>query len=137
VFDEIEENLLGENMLLGRAGPGAFEIGYWTDKNSIGKGYAQETTCSMIRMAFEIEQVERVEIMCDPRNRASALIPERLGFTHDATLRQRALDSEGNKCDLMVWSLFDTDYPSTPAAASDFRAFDCMGEVIEYPRKAG
>ena len=130
VFDRDEKKLLGENMLLDRVGPGGLEIGYWTHKDAIGAGIATQTSCAMIRVAFEIEKVDRVEIMCDPENHASASIPAKLGFTHEATLMKRALDSEGGICDLMVWSLFATDYASSPAASSAFRAFDCMGDVI-------
>lgn len=130
VFDADEQNLLGENMLLTRVGPGGLEIGYWTHKVAIGKGIATEATSAMIRVAFEIEKVKRVEIMCAPENETSASIPARLGFTHEATLKERALDSEGEICDLMVWSLFATDFPSTPAANIAFKAFDCMGEII-------
>ena len=130
VFDANEQKLLGENMLLARVGPGGLEIGYWTHKDAIGKGIATESTCAMIRVAFEIEKMDRVEIMCSPDNSASASIPAKLGFTHEATLKKRALDSEGDVCDLMVWSLFAADYPSSPAAETDIRAFDCMGDVI-------
>jgi RimJ/RimL family protein N-acetyltransferase len=130
VFDQDEQNLLGENMLLARVGPGGLEIGYWTHKDAIGKGFATEATCAMIRVAFEIEKIQRVEIMCAPENKASASIPARLGFTHEATLKKRALDSDGEIRDLMVWSLFAEDYPSTPAAGASIRAFDCMGESI-------
>ena len=130
VFDQAEQNLLGENMLMARVGPGGLEIGYWTHKDAIGKGIATEATCAMIRVAFEIEKVERLEIMCAPENMASASIPKRLGFTHEATLKRRALDSEGETRDLMVWSLFAEDYPATPAVGTAFKAFDCMGETI-------
>jgi len=130
VFDAEEQNLIGENMLLARVGPGGLEIGYWTHKDVIGKGFATEASSAMIRVAFEIEKIKRVEIMCAPENKASASIPARLGFTHEATLKKRALDSEGGTCDLMVWSLFAADYPSSPAADIEFKAFDCMGEII-------
>jgi len=130
VFDASEKNLLGENMLLARVGPGGLEIGYWTHKDAIGRGFATEATSALIRVAFEIKKVERVEIMCTPENTASASIPARLGFTHEATLKKRALDSDGVSRDLMVWSLFSADYPSSPAASTALRAFDCMGEII-------
>jgi len=130
VYDLTEQSLLGENMLLARVGPGGLEIGYWTHKDTIGKGIATEASSAMIRVAFEIEKVKRVEIMCAPQNLASASIPARLGFTHEATLKKRALDSEGGIQDLMVWSLFSEDFPSSPAANIAFRAFDCLGQVI-------
>ena len=130
VYDASEQNLLGENMLLARVGPGGLEIGYWTHKDATGKGIATEASSAMIRVAFDIEKVKRVEIMCAPENSASASIPARLGFTHEATLKKRALDSDGEVRDLMVWSLFAEDYPSSPAAKITLRAFNCMGEII-------
>jgi RimJ/RimL family protein N-acetyltransferase len=130
VFDSDEKNLLGENMLINRVGPGGLEIGYWTHKDEMGKGIATEASSALIRVAFEIEKVDRVEIMCAPENKASASIPASLGFTHEATLKKRALDSEGGTCDLMVWSLFATDYASSPVAKLRLQAYDCMGELI-------
>jgi RimJ/RimL family protein N-acetyltransferase len=135
VFDPDGEKLLGENMLLTRAGPGAFEIGYWTDLDAIGQGIAREASSALIRVAFEIEEADRLEIMCAPENGASAAIPEKLGFTHDATLPKRALDSEGNTCDLMVWSLFAEDYPSTPAVKTQMQAFDCLNDPITLEKR--
>ena len=130
VFDPGGEKLLGENMLLGRVGPGAFEIGYWTDRHAAGQGFASEATCAMIRLGFDIEKADRLEIRCQPENAASAAIPHRLGFTHDATLPRRATNSEGAACDLMIWSLFAADYPSTPAATFPMKAFSCLGDPI-------
>jgi len=137
VFDKAGETLLGENMLLGRVGPGAMEIGYWTDRHAIGKGIASESSCVLIRVAFEIEKVDRLEIHCDPRNGASAAIPRRLGFTHDATLPKRFNNLDGEPCDLMVWSLFACDYASTPAAQTPLRAFDALGDPIGLAGPAG
>lgn len=130
VFDKDERRLLGENMLLTRPGPGALELGYWTGKDCIGKGYAAEATCALIRVAFEIESVERVEIHCAPENTASSSIPAKLGFAHEATLKQRAKDSEGGMRDLMIWSLFANKYPESVSAGLSYRAFDCMGRPI-------
>lgn len=130
VFDSDENTLLGENMLIKRVGPGGLEIGYWTHKDAVGRGIASEASCAMIRVAFEIEKVDRVEIMCAPENTASSSIPASLGFSHEATLKQRALNSEGRYCDLMVWSLFKTDYASSPAAKLNLSAHDCLGKAI-------
>ena len=130
VFDKSEKQLLGENMLLTRAGPGALEVGYWTHKDFTGKGFAAEATCALIRVAFDIERVARVEIHCAPENTASASIPARLGFSHECTLKHRATDSEGHIRDLMVWSLFAEDYPNSAAASLSYHAFDCMGRLV-------
>lgn len=130
VFDADEDSLLGENMLLSRVGPGGLEIGYWTHKNVIGTGIATESSCAMIRVAFEVEKVQRVELMCAPENTASAAVAAKLGFTHEATMKQRATDTNNKLLDLMVWSLFADDYPSSYAAQQPLRAFDCLGNVV-------
>ena len=130
VFDAGGQTLLGENMLIDRVGPGGLEIGYWTHRDAVGEGIATEATCAMVRLAFETRHVERIEIMCAPANSASAAIPAKLGFTHEATLKSRGMDADGNPCDLMVWSLFAADYPSSPAAKLTITAFDCMGKEI-------
>jgi len=130
VFDTGGEKLLGESILLDRVGPGAFEIGYWIDRHAVGQGYAIEATCALIRVAFEIEKVDRLEIHVEPDNAASATVPLKLGFTHDATLPRRASNAEKKFRDLMIWSLFTEDYPATPAAKIGLQAFDCLGDPI-------
>ncbi len=46
VFEKESKSLLGENMLLGRVGPGGLELGYWTHVKSGGHGYATEASCA-------------------------------------------------------------------------------------------
>jgi RimJ/RimL family protein N-acetyltransferase len=130
VFDRNGETLLGENMLLSRVGPGGLEIGYWIHKDAIGRGFATESTAVLTRVAFELEGMDRVEIFCAPENLASACIPAKLGFTHEATVRRRAHDANGELCDLMIWSLFAEDLTASPAASVNYTAYDCMGRQI-------
>lgn len=130
VFSREDGSLLGENMLLARVGPGGLEVGYWTHINSGGHGYATEASCAMIRVAFELAGVERVEIHCAPDNGASAAIPEKLGFRLEATLKDRAPDTEGDMHDLMIWTLFAEDYPGSPTSKVPVSAYNCLGEEI-------
>lgn len=130
VFSREDGTLLGENVLLDRVGPGGLEVGYWTRAGSDGKGYATEATSAMIRVAFEIAGAERVEIHCAPGNLASAAIPAKLGFTHEATLEKRAPDTGGEVHDLMIWTMFADRYPGSPARQVDITAFDCLGRAL-------
>ena len=130
VFHRESSALVGENMLLARVGPGGLEVGYWTHVNCGGQGYAREASCAMIRVGFEVAGADRIEIHCAPGNTASAAIPEKLGFTHEATLRRRAPDTEGVVHDLMIWTLFRDAYPSSPAAAVPVTAFDSLGRRL-------
>ncbi len=102
VFSREDQSLVGENMLLSRVGPGGLEVGYWTHVNCSGHGYATEASCAMIRVAFEVACIERVEMHCAPANTASVMIPKKLGFRLEATLKDRAPDTEGGMHDLMI-----------------------------------
>ena len=125
VFSRDGGELLGENMLIPRVGPGGLEIGYWTHVDSGRHGYATEASSAMVRVAFEVMGVERVEIHCAPGNVASSAIPARLGFRHEATLTGRAPDTEGNIHDLMIWTLFREDYAASPASRMTMYAYNC------------
>jgi RimJ/RimL family protein N-acetyltransferase len=130
IFDRVDGGLLGENMLLDRVGPDALEIGYWTTLRAVGRGIATEASCAMIRVAFEIAGVQRVEIHCATDNEASAAIPKKLGFKHEATLKDRVPDTEGGTHDLMIWTLFAGDFPDSPASGVSVTAFDCLDEQL-------
>ena len=84
VFDR-EGALVGEVMLLRRSGPETLEIGYWLHKDHCGRGYASEAVVAMIETGFAQDGVTRVEIQCDADNLPSNAIPERMGFTLEAT----------------------------------------------------
>jgi hypothetical protein len=45
-----------------------------------------------------------------------------------AMLRERTLRPDGTRRDTMIWSLFASDYPSSPSASLRIRAFDVLGE---------
>jgi len=130
VFERGSGELLGENMLLARIGWGGLEVGYWTHVDRGGQGYASEASSAMIRVGFEVSGVDRIEIHCAPGNMASAAIPEKLGFALEATLRRRAPDTEGTVHDLMIWTLFRSDYPESRASKVPVSAFDVAGNQL-------
>lgn len=130
IFNRDETRLLGGTGLHPRVGPRATEIGYWIHKDFINQGLATETSAALIRVAFEILQMVRIEIHCDPANLRSAAVPRKLGFTHDATLRQRLELPDGSFRDVMVWSLLAEEYPSTPAVQTQLHAYDAAGRQI-------
>jgi hypothetical protein len=57
-------------------------------------------------------------------------VPRKLGFVHEATLRERFQASEREWTDLMVWSIFASDYPSSPAKTINIQAFDSANRQI-------
>ncbi|GAB4448655.1 MAG: GNAT family protein [Anaerolineales bacterium] len=129
IFDPQETRLLGSTGLHTRIGERQLEIGYWLHKDYINRGLITESTAALIKVAFEVIHIHRVEIHCDPRNHASAAIPRKLGFTHEGTLRQKTPFREGWS-DSMIWGLLDEEYPSSPAAQANIKVFDAAGAPL-------
>ena len=108
-----------------RLGPDAREIGYWIRADAEGHGYVTEAVAALTRVGFELDDVEWVEIRCDPANERSAAVPRRLGYRHEATLRGRLAYPETR--DAMIFALFADEYPRSPAASAALEAYDAAG----------
>lgn len=129
IFNKEETRLLGGTGLHKRIGANQLEIGYWIHKDFINRGLVTESTAALVKVAFEILQVHRIEIHCDPGNLASASIPRKLGFTHEGTLRAKTpfLDRWS---DSMVWGLLDVEYTSSPSCKANIKVFDARGVPV-------
>jgi len=73
--------LAGVAGLMARIGPGGLEIGYWVHRGYVRRGLATAATAALVEQAFRLPGVDRVEIVHDELNVASAGIPRKLGFT--------------------------------------------------------
>lgn len=93
----------------------AFEIGYWLRASAEGKGYMTEAVKLQTDYAFDALGAKRVMIRCDARNIRSAAVPERLGFVHEATLRNDSIATDGAIRSTLIYALTDTD-PRWPSA---------------------
>jgi RimJ/RimL family protein N-acetyltransferase len=130
IFNRDETRVLGGTGLHTRARQDAREIGYWVHKDFTNQGYATEISAALTRVAFEVDEVRRVEIQVASENARSAAVPRKLGFTHEATLRQREFLEDGRFHDLLVWTLLSHDYPASPCAQADIQTFDAVGRRI-------
>ena len=124
IFDRDEREVVGGTGLHRRVGPNAFEIGYWIRESRAGAGLATEATAALARIAFEVCEVDRVELRIAPANERSLAIPRRLGFEHEGTLRRRLPDGE----DAVVFSMFRDAYDASPVAGAVLEAYDAVGE---------
>jgi RimJ/RimL family protein N-acetyltransferase len=129
IFNPDETKLIGGTGLHTRLGENELEIGYWIHKDYINQGLVTEATAALVKVAFEIIHVHRLEIHCDPENFASAAIPRKLGFTNEGTLRAktRFLDSWS---DSMIWGLLEVEYPDSPSSRAEIKAFDANGQQV-------
>jgi ribosomal-protein-serine acetyltransferase len=62
-------------------------IGYWLGAAAQGRGTMTRSVAALVRYAFEVYGLNRVEIRVGSENGRSRAIPERLGFSHEGTLR--------------------------------------------------
>lgn len=130
VFNPDESAVLGSTGLHTRVGKHAREIGYWIHASHINQGLATEVSAALTKVAFAVDKVQRIEIHCNPRNDRSAAVPRKLGFTYEATLRQRTRSVEGKLVDAMIWTLLAGEYPTSPAADVPIEAFDVIGRRV-------
>jgi ribosomal-protein-serine acetyltransferase len=66
------------------------EIGYWIAKGQEGRGIITKSCKLLLNYAFGDLKLNRIEIRCAAENVRSRAVPERLGFTKEAVLRQSA-----------------------------------------------
>lgn len=129
VFDLAEARVLGGTGLHNRVGPDAREIGYWVRADSIGKGMATEFSAALTRVAFEVDKIARVEIHVVVGNEASAAVPRKLGYIHEATVR-RPHPGGGPLYDTMIWTMFAEKYFGSSAASQRVEAYGFSGERL-------
>ena len=129
IFNRDETRALGGTGLHTRLKDNALEIGYWLHKDFINQGFITESSASLTKVAFELYHVDRMEIHCSVENLASASVPRKLGYVHEAT-RRRLSFANGKSTDSMIWTLFADEYPNTPSAYAVIRAFDVVGNSL-------
>ena len=131
IFSRDERQVVGGTGLHTRVGAGALEIGYWIRASQVGRGYAGEATAALTRVAFGVCRVDRVELRVDPANEKSLVVPRRLGFTEEATLRRRLPSERGGAArDVVVFTLFADELDGSPAATLPVEAYDALGREM-------
>jgi RimJ/RimL family protein N-acetyltransferase len=65
------------------------EIGYALGREYWGHGYMHEALMALLKYAFEVLDLHRIEADVDPRNAASIRTLEKLGFQREGVLRER------------------------------------------------
>jgi RimJ/RimL family protein N-acetyltransferase len=123
-----ESDPVGGSGLHKRHGEAAFEIGYWIRASRAGEGLATEASAALTRVAFELCEVDRVEIRVDPVNERSRKVPLKLGYVEEATLRRRLGPPPSR--DVVIYSIFRDDFEGSPSAMAEVEAYDAIGRRI-------
>jgi RimJ/RimL family protein N-acetyltransferase len=86
------------------------ELGYVLGRAYWGKGLMREALEALIGCAFGSMGLRRLEAEVDARNRWSARLLERLGFTREGLLRQRWV-AKGEAKDVEIYGLLRSEWP--------------------------
>ena len=92
----------------------AMEIGYWVRTSAQGHGYVTEAAKLLCKLAFTTFAAQRVIIQCDAANTRSANLARRLGFVHEATLRNQGRNTMGELTNHMIFAITREDYDQLP-----------------------
>ena len=90
------------------------ELGYVLGRAYWGQGLMQEALEALVGCAFGSMGLRRLEAEVDTRNRSSARLLQRLGFTKEGLLRQRWL-TKGEARDFEMYGLLRNEWPSAPS----------------------
>lgn len=111
IFDCAGTRVIGQVGLYARVGPGALELGYFIRTDAAGRGYATEAARALVDLAFSETNVARIELRCEPENKASVAIAQRLGFR----LRETLAETTGAR--LVIFERARAPVPDSIAAA--------------------
>ncbi len=93
---------------------GIAEAGAFLASPARGRGIVTRAVAAMLDWAFDERGLHRVEWRCAPGNLASRRVAERLGLTHEGTLREVFRVGEERQ-DLEVWAVLARDWHGLPA----------------------
>lgn len=84
-------------------------IGYWLDKDVVGKGIISKSCTRLIDYGFRELELNRIEIKAAGKNTRSQAIPGKLNFTKEGILRQAEFVN-GEFVDLFLFSLLKEEW---------------------------
>ena len=89
------------------------EIGVLLAATARGRGIVTQVVAAMLDWAVTERGIQRVEWKCAPGNEPSRRLAQRLGFTHEGTLRE-AFPVRDERQDLEVWALLAREWQGLP-----------------------
>jgi RimJ/RimL family protein N-acetyltransferase len=90
-------------------GEGRGQIGYWTVARARGRGAASGALRQLVDRAFKLGY-ERLQLLVDPANAASARVAENAGFRREGVMRGW-MQLRGSRSDLVMYGLLPGDVP--------------------------
>jgi RimJ/RimL family protein N-acetyltransferase len=105
LVDAHTDDVMGSAGLHHTEDPETFEIGYWVRTSRTRRGVATSVARTLISAASTyLETARQIVIRMDQANLASASVPQKLGFTLDAS-EDREISAKGHTGHGYVWVL--------------------------------
>lgn len=87
------------------------EIGYWLASSHTRNGYMTEAVKILEKEAFEKMNLNRIQIKCDERNKASSGVAEKCGYKFEGKFRQDSFSGHFNDFrNTLVYSKLKSEY---------------------------
>jgi RimJ/RimL family protein N-acetyltransferase len=130
-FDRQSGELWGMGLLrLSACSVDERELGYWIHAAHLRQGLCTELVSALVRVAFEIEALDALEIRAFPHNVGSARVAEKLGFSGPVLDPLSYPMPDGDKHDLHVYALSRVQYAQSAARAVALEAYDALERRI-------
>jgi [ribosomal protein S5]-alanine N-acetyltransferase len=88
------------------------DIGYRINKDFWGQGFAPEAGQAMLKVAFEVMNLKRLQIRCFTNNNGSVRVAQKLGFVQEGLIRQGVIINVIT--DYYIYGLLKDDYLAKP-----------------------
>jgi len=88
------------------------ELGYWIRTSQTRKGYATQASKLAIKFAFEVLQLNRIEIIIETKNTNSQRVAEKLGAKKEGIMRKRLLIHDTFRDAFLYSILAEDDLPT-------------------------
>lgn len=118
VIDRETAELVGHMVFHPWYGHATHEIGWAIASEHQGRGYATEAARALLDFAFGALGCHRVIATCQPENRASWRVMEKLGMRREAHFRQGLHQATGEWWDEYFYALLAAEHFATSAQTS-------------------
>lgn len=98
------------------------DIGYRINHDYWGKGFASEAGQAIIKAAFEIMDLRRLQIRCFTNNIGSVRVAQKLGFKQEGLIKQGAILNVIT--DYYIFGLLREDYEKNPISNQVVKIWD-------------
>lgn len=84
------------------------EVGFWLAADARGRGIGSAALQLILGWAFDVLELDRIEMTALPENEDVPRIAKKFGFTYEGCLRKRNYE-RGRRVDLLIWGLLRDD----------------------------